>query len=399
MRYRRRTKKRTVAKVLLVLFILASVGFFAYLVPYWKIVNRPRFPARLAIVKPVFTAAAYKGYPEKSFYGFYRKHSNVSQGTIVKTDLKLLTTTVNKNDWGSSGSVFYFFTLLPADRITIRNYTTILSDIDVNNGKLFAADGSRRFDAVVLGFSEYVTQAEYDNYKGFVETGGKLLFLDANNFLAEVKYNPDRNEITLVKGHGWEFNGTAAWRGIWSRWSAENTNWVGSNFRLHDGRRYRVNGAIANTSHLLSVLMRENFGQLIFTSYRAHEENAITNSSDKVIAYWKIAGLKGNVGTVAVYEHNYRKGTVIHTGIFGSDIMTDIQMQFFLQAAVGVPTCDIVLPPELEMVLLSKYTCSTTANLIQTVAERHYPQLLEALVVVLVGTNIYLLWIIKKRER
>jgi hypothetical protein len=343
----------------------------------------------------VFTAAAYHGL----FYGFYRKHSNATAGTIIKTDLKLLTTTVNKSNWGQSRGILEFFISLPADRITIRNYTTILSDIDVNNGNLFAVDGSRKYDTVVLGFSEYVTQAEYDNYKRFVETGGKLLFLDANNFLAEVKYNPDRNEIALVKGHGWEFNGTAAWKGQYHKWSAENTNWVGSDFKLHDGGRYRVMGAIANTTHPLSVLMREYFGPVIFASYSAHEENAITNSSYKAIAYWRIAGLKDNVGTVAVYEHGYRKGTVIHTGVFGSDIIADPQMQFFLQAASGVPTCEIAVQSEVEVVLLSTYKSTRPAAPIQTILERPYPRLLEALVVVLSATNIFLVWIIRKLKR
>jgi hypothetical protein len=253
--------------MLSIVFILASFGIAAYFLPS---LNIPRPPVRLAIVKPVFTAAAYLGSLEKSFYGFYRKHSNATAGTIIKTDLKLLTTTVNMRDWGWSRGVPEFLNLLPANQITIRNYTTILTDINVNNGNLFAADGSRKYDAVVVCFSEYVTQAEYDNYKRFVETGGKLFFLDANNFLAEVKYNPDRNEVSLVKGHGWEFNGTAAWKGEFHRWSVENMNWVGSDFRLHGSGRYWMNGAIANTTHPLSVLMRERFGPLILASYRAH---------------------------------------------------------------------------------------------------------------------------------
>jgi hypothetical protein len=98
---------------------------------------------------------------------------------------------------------------------------------------------------------------------------------------------------------------------------------------------YKMNGAVANTTHPLSVLLRTTWGEHIFSSYVAHEENAITNSSDSVIAYWNISGLKLRMPTVAVYEHEYQKGAVIHTGIFGSDLISnEQQMQFFLTAAV-----------------------------------------------------------------
>jgi hypothetical protein len=53
-----------------------------------------------------------------------------------------------------------------------------------------------------------------------------------------------------------------------------------------------------------------------------------------VIAYWNITGLKSRL-TVAVYEHGYQKGIVIHTGIFGSDLIPkDRGMQVFLTAAI-----------------------------------------------------------------
>jgi hypothetical protein len=387
-----RKKKRKIAQVTLVFLILFGTGVFTYMVPlggYRNLVNRTHFSARLALVKPVFTAAAYK-----SFYTFYAFYTHVRENESVTRNLDLLQSRVDPNDLGKSKDLLLFFNFLPADRITIRNYTMILSDIDINNGGLFAPDGSRRFDTVILGFTEYVTQKEYDDYKHFVETGGKMLALDANNFLAEVRYDPVRDEITLVKGHGWEFNGTAARRGIWGRWAAENTNWLGSNLGLHDGRKYRVNGAIANTTHPLSILMRENFGKRIFEFYKGHEENVITNSSDNVIAYWDITGLKVNVGTVAVYEHDYRKGMVIHTGIFGSDIMADPEMQFFLQAAIGVPPSDIVLLPTEG----PSATATATQNVLG-VSDRDYILLLVAVIVILVGANTYLLWVIRKRNR
>jgi hypothetical protein len=65
--------------------------------------------------------------------------------------------------------------------IVLGNNTWILSDIDVNNGALFDSKGLRRFDVIILGFTEYVTQKEYFAYKRFVASGGHILFLSACN--------------------------------------------------------------------------------------------------------------------------------------------------------------------------------------------------------------------------
>ncbi|PSN86137.1 hypothetical protein B9Q02_03575 [Candidatus Marsarchaeota G1 archaeon BE_D] len=67
--------------------------------------------------------------------------------------------------------------------IVLGNNTWILSDIDVNNGALFDSKGLRRFDVIILGFTEYVTQKEYFAYKRFVASGGHILFLSACNLL------------------------------------------------------------------------------------------------------------------------------------------------------------------------------------------------------------------------
>jgi hypothetical protein len=36
--------------------------------------------------------------------------------------------------------------------------------------------------------------------------------------------------ITLVKGHGWAYNGKSAWRSVAERWAKETSQWVGSNY-------------------------------------------------------------------------------------------------------------------------------------------------------------------------
>jgi predicted RNA methylase len=53
--------------------------------------------------------------------------------------------------------------------------------------------------------------------------------MDASSFVGEVKYYPQTNNLALVRGQGWAFNGTKAWRDVRYRWQNENANWVGSN--------------------------------------------------------------------------------------------------------------------------------------------------------------------------
>jgi hypothetical protein len=113
----------------------------------------------IVFIKPVFTAAAYNGFQEnKSFYGFYKKYSHVSQNMIVKSDLDLLNTSVNWNDWGRSSGIGEFLRSKAAEDTDLFKNVTVLTDVDVDAGKLFyATNGARRFDVAVLGFSEYVT--------------------------------------------------------------------------------------------------------------------------------------------------------------------------------------------------------------------------------------------------
>ena len=290
---------------------------------------------RIAVVNPIFTAAAYS-----SFYRFFSTCRNVAEGTFVKQDISLLKAAVDKNGWGYTYGLYTFIQSGDARQagIVLGDNTFILTDIEVNNGGLFDSKDARMFDVVILGFTEYVTSREYASYKHFVETGGKLILLTACNFVAEVSYDPTLNQIQLVEGHGWVFNGTAAWKGPFLRWYKENTNWIGSEYELFYTEGYHIDGAIANTSNPLGVLMRDRFGSHVLSSYHPHEENVITNSTDEVILYWLVSNLSPRHRnlTVAAYEHYYRAGTVIHTGVFGTDIIAQSkEMQFFLLSAIG----------------------------------------------------------------
>ena len=54
-----------------------------------------------------------------------------------------------------------------------------------------------------------------------------MILLDSNTFYAEVDYDNMNNQINLVKGHYWAFDGQKAWRDIKERWAQEITEWEG----------------------------------------------------------------------------------------------------------------------------------------------------------------------------
>ena len=71
---------------------------------------------------------------------------------------------------------------------------TVLTDADVDNGSIFENNAhgivdtsSNRYDVIILGHQEYVTQKEYDNLKNFVSNGGTMILLDGNVFYAQVR--------------------------------------------------------------------------------------------------------------------------------------------------------------------------------------------------------------------
>jgi hypothetical protein len=287
---------------------------------------------KIAFIEPVFTTTAYS-----SFYAFYAKYRKVPPGENVTKDLNLLNTTIQMG-WGHSTSLYLLLksNLAAKGGLLLGKNAFILTDIDVDRGKLFSpTNGSRLFDAAVIGFSEYVTKAEYLAFERFVATGGLLVILSATTFLAQVAYYPDASKVALIGGNTWYFNGYSAWKGPLGMWNRDNTNWVGSNYGLfYASEKYSISGAIANTSNPYGWELYSLFGSRLFTDYTPHEENLVTNSSDKIIALWN---LKGYNATVAVYEHDFGKGRVIHFGVFGTDIlMNDNEMQFFLLSVLGL---------------------------------------------------------------
>ncbi|MFX0044504.1 MAG: hypothetical protein ACFE8Z_01530 [Candidatus Hermodarchaeota archaeon] len=285
---------------------------------------------RIAVVKPIFTDTAYSN----AFYTFYRKHSK-NPAPFITADLNYLNVTV-KDDWGWSSGLREFLSSHKAALagIGLERDIRLIDEIDVTLGGLFD-EGRRTYDVLVLGFTEYVTAEEYAAYKRFVETGGTLIIMDACNFLAEVKFHPptspgELGHLSLVKGHGWEFNGTHAWKSVYHRWPDENRNWIGSNYwKYWIGDHYDY--LRVNTSHPISNYIRNSYGENITSRYGAHEENKLENLTDtQVLGYWHfIDSGEAPIEPIAAYQHFYGNGSVFHTGIMASDV---VHREEFMQA-------------------------------------------------------------------
>jgi hypothetical protein len=154
--------------------------------------------ARIALVNPTFTSAAYNN----SFYVFYEKHSNTLYGVNVTSDLDLLSNTVINNKKELSSSISSMIYLLKNIKsITSQPNITLLIDVDVDNGTIFEKKHSgnniavtnnggissdisnsdsgkyiNAYDVIILGHQEYVTRQEYDNLKQFVRNGGTMVY-------------------------------------------------------------------------------------------------------------------------------------------------------------------------------------------------------------------------------
>jgi len=251
-------------------------------------------------------------------------------GKNITTNINLLTSkvTVRKTDSSSSTrGMFYLYenikSLIPKSKIDM------LTDPDVDAGNIFTAkSGLNKYDILVIGHQEYVTQQEYDNLKHFVSSGGTMIILDGNIFYAEVKYNRNTHAITLAKGHGWAFNGKSAWKSVSERWKEETSQWIGSNYLC-----FRCGITFSNNP----------FG------YKQHEEQYITNPHDVILFNYGASipmpipmpkqtkqssvispsqQLSTNKNThintkhiIATYELRYQQGKVIAFGIYADDII------------------------------------------------------------------------------
>jgi hypothetical protein len=196
--------------------------------------------------------------------------------------------------------------LLPHSNINV------LTDADVDSGSpIFVKNRitSNRYDILIVGHEEYVTQKEYDNLKQFVANGGTLIVLDGNAFFAQIKYNSNTDIITLVKGHGWAFNGESAWRSVNERWRKETSQWLGSNYLCYSCK---------------ITFLNNPFG------YKHHEEQYLTNPNDMILMNYNAVVMSTKKyhppiakPVIATYQLNHQKGRVIVLGIYSDDVISN----------------------------------------------------------------------------
>ena len=251
----------------------------------------------IALVDPTYTNTAY----DNSFYILYNLYNNDSFHQNTTKHVNLLTSKIDTE------SMPGFRTLYLHDhiaRLMPKANVTIISDTDVHKGYIFNDNiiTNNKYDAIILEHQEYVTQEEYNYLRQFVANGGILILPYSNMFYAEIKYNPDDNTITLVKGHNWEFDGKAVKNSVAERWLNETSKWVGSNYA-------QVPGII--------------FGNNPF-GYLKHEEQFITNPNVTILLDYNVTiptiyQDKFPDYRIATYEHNYKKGKVIDFGIYLSE--------------------------------------------------------------------------------
>ena len=266
----------------------------------------------IAFILPTFTMAAYDDYNHHSFYSFYKKYAGISENEIITTDLDLLTANVPNITESFLNARADGLKIL-ADRISSTSNDidiTFFTDQDVHNGLIFDKN-QNNYDILILGHQEYVTQEEYNNFKEFVKNGGILILFSSNVFYTEVMYDPIADQVTLVEGHSWAFDGDKAWRSVLERWMIETREWVGSNF-FNCGQGCHI-----------------DFKNNPF-SYIQHEEQYITNPDVKILLDYEAQSIYNIL--VAAYELDYGKGKVISFGIFGDDIKHNKEfLRFFDQ--------------------------------------------------------------------
>jgi hypothetical protein len=199
----------------------------------------------------------------------------------------------------------------------------VLTDVDVDTGSpIFVKNviTNNRYDILIIGHEEYVTQREYDNLKQFVANGGTLIVLDGNAFYAQVNYNRNTDAITLVRGHGWEFDGKSAWKSVNERWKKDTSKWLGSNYLCYSCK---------------IIFLNNRFG------YKHHEEQYLTNPNDKILMNYNALVISTKnyhppmaKPVIATYKLNYQKGRVIVLGIYSDDIISNSNFDKFFDKLI-----------------------------------------------------------------
>jgi hypothetical protein len=315
---------------------------------------------RIAFVRPSFTEAAYQPH---GFIDFYYDYGFPPFGHIITTDLNMLTVKTPKSvpEFAENDPRYLsnITSLVPVNGTELHdisyNYfpvpqkfwvpfidnvkkvvpnalVTVMRDEDVHDGHIFyKSNTTNAFHILLLFHNEYVTQTEYDNLKEFVKNGGTIVFIDANVFRAEVKYDRDAHTISLVEGHDWQFDGQAASRSVPERWYNETKEWVGSNFLDIDANVTFTNNPF-NYTHFEEQFVN-NPNAKILEDYGIKFPKEYTQlylKKEKLPAELQREDIPIENITVATYSLDYGKGEVVMSGLTGR-LLADNQefMEFF----------------------------------------------------------------------
>jgi hypothetical protein len=294
----------------------------------------------VAIIMPIFTSTPYSQYPVGSFYAFYKLYLGTSGNFTGKLDW--LNTSVTSGysyarGWGHSYPIYSFLTSGAAANcgLVMGKNLFVTTDINVSQGALFGPHGARKYDAIVIGHQEYVTQAEYDQIREFVAAGGRLIEMSANAFYVKIKYNPANLMETFIVGHGYAYNGRSAWHSSAQPFAVNTSRWAGNTYCCF--KTFQYQGATVNATNPIGRDLKTYFGSTVFQTYKSHEENAVTNFTHTSI----VATFLNQSGTVvAAFAHSYGRGAVFCLCVFGEDtIDSDPATQYFLVASItaGLP--------------------------------------------------------------
>ena len=291
---------------------------------------------RVVLIKPVFTMTPYGNY-QSSFYKFYANPVNTAW----------LSTQVSENWYGADEGISKFLNSTTARGWGLGD-VQVMSDVAVDRGALFTL-GARNFDTLILGHEEYVTQNEYDQFRQFVATGGRLIVLSGNTFQALVRYDPSSKVETYVTGHDWNFDGNSAVPSVTRPFNISNIDWLGSFPKGND----------LSQSHVM-INGSDPIGKVLatlpspFSTYLEKETNILANRTLTSVAFdWgfkatvyrtitlpgggtSIQAVSANIGAAA-YTHLYKGGEVVCFSQMGEEhIMTDPNFQMFLHVALEV---------------------------------------------------------------
>ena len=144
------------------------------------------------VILPVFTSSAYV---EKGFYDFYRGWCETCT-----------TTKIVENNYLESSAGSH----IGAKVLEKLGYNTITDIVVDKNPEIL-----KNYDTVIVLHNEYVTKKEFNS----IINHPNVIYLYPNALYAEISVDYEKNEITLVRGHGypeleiangfnWEFDNT-----------------------------------------------------------------------------------------------------------------------------------------------------------------------------------------------